>query len=29
MNNDIIARDPVDGSGDPVLVSSLEGVEDT
>ena len=29
VDNDIVTRDPVDGGGDAVLVTSLQGVEDT
>jgi hypothetical protein len=28
VNNNIIARNPVDWGGDAVLVASLEGIED-
>lgn len=29
VDNDIVTRDPVDGGGDLVLVTGLEGVDDT
>lgn len=29
VDDDIVAWDPVDGGGDPVLVASLQGVDDT